>query len=145
MLFRHGCFANYDAGEEERFVGQVVDVVGFVDPGVGDETVGVGADGGFDVVFGGDKEAGQGEGRGDVLGPDEQGVVVCVGIFGYGVEGEVEAGFVAHGGGFKRVEGGGGGVGNDGSGAAVGGFGDEGVRVVWVWVAGTWDVYARLI
>ena len=88
-------------------------MVGFVDVRVGDEAVGVGADGGFDVVFGGAEDAGEGEGGGDVLWSGEEGVVVGVGVFGDGVEGEVETGLVAHvGGGFdEMVQGGGGGGG----------------------------------
>ena len=48
---RHGYFANDDAREKERFVGEVVDVVAFVDAGMGDDAVGVGTDGGFDVIL----------------------------------------------------------------------------------------------
>ena len=48
---RNGYFANDNAREKERFVAEVVDVVGFVDTGMGDNAVGVGADGGFDVIF----------------------------------------------------------------------------------------------
>lgn len=72
-------------------------MVGLVDVGVGEGAVGGRADGGYDVVFGGCEEAGEGEGGGDVFGADEESVVVCVWGFGEGVEGEVEAGFVAHG------------------------------------------------
>lgn len=78
-------------------MGEVVDVVGFVDVGVRDGTVGVCADGGLDVVFCRREDAREGEGGGDVFGSGEQGVVVCFWISGKSVESEVEAGFVAHG------------------------------------------------
>ncbi len=98
MVERDGDFGDDDAGEEEGLlVGEGMDVVGFVDVGVGDEAVGVCADGGFDVVFRGGEGAGEGEGGGDVLGADEEGVVVGFWGVGEGVEGEVEAGLVAHG------------------------------------------------
>ncbi len=52
MVERDGDFGDDDAGEEEGLlVGEGMDVVGFVDVGVGDEAVGVCADCGFDVVF----------------------------------------------------------------------------------------------
>ena len=65
------------------------------------------------MVFCGCEDAREGEGGGDVFGADEEGVMVCwfcwvvdvvvviggggVVVVGQGVEGEVEAGFVAHG------------------------------------------------
>ena len=72
-------------------------MIGFVDPGLGYDAVCVCADGGLDVVFGCCEASGEGGGGGDVLCADEEGVVVCVGVFGDGVEGEVEAGFIPHG------------------------------------------------
>lgn len=142
-----GEFADDDAGEQERLVGEVVDVVGFVDAGVGDDAVGVGADGGLDVVFGGGEDAGEGEGSGDVLWAEEEGVVVGVRVFGEGVEGEVQTGFVPHGWGSEGFEWGGGGGGRVGGKAgwcAGFGFRDEGILVC-VRVTGTWNVHARLI
>ena len=83
-------------------------MVGFVEIRVRDCAVGIGADGGFDVVFGRCEGARESEGGGDVFGSDEQCVVVCIWVFGEGVEGEVETGLVAHGWGFDEgVEGGG--------------------------------------
>ena len=145
-ILGYGNFSNDEAGEQEGFVGEVMDVVGFVDPGVGDDAVGVGADGGLDVVFVGGQDAGQGLGGGDVLGTGEEGVVVGIRVSGESVEGEMQAGFVPHAGGFERFEGGGGGGGVGerrwGVGVGVGvGMGNEGV-VVWVWVTGTWNGYA---
>lgn len=97
-VLRHGDFPNDDTGEQERLlVDQIEDVVALVDPWVGHDAMWVCADGGFDVVLGCGEDAGKGKGGGDVLGPDEEGVMVCVWGFGEGVEGEVEAGFVAHG------------------------------------------------
>ena len=141
----HGDLADDEAGEEEGLVGEVVDVVGLVDPGVGDEAVGVGADGGLDVVLCRGEDAREGQGGGDVLGAEEEGVVVGVRVLGEGVEGEVQAGFVPHGGGggfvVEGFEGGGGVVGEGGWGAGLG-VGDEGV-FVGVRVAGAWNVHAR--
>lgn len=104
MLFRHRSLANDNAGEEERLVGEIGNIVGLVDPRIGHQTVCVGSNGGLDVVFGSIKNSGESEGGGDVLWADEEGVVVCIRVFGDGVEGEVQTGFVPHGWGFEGVE-----------------------------------------
>lgn len=72
-------------------------MISFVDPRLRHDAVCVCTDGSFDMVFCRGEVSAEGGGGGDVFGAGEEGVVVCVGVFGDGVEGEVEAGFVAHG------------------------------------------------
>lgn len=68
--------------------------------------------------------------------------MIGIGVFGEGVEGQMQAGFVPHGWGFEGFEGGGG-VGKGGSYAGLG-VGNERV-FVGVGVTGAWNVHARLI
>lgn len=72
-------------------------MVGLVEIRVGDSAVSICADGGFNVVLGRCQRAGESEGGGDVFGSNEECVVVCIWLFGDGVEGEVETCLVAHG------------------------------------------------
>ena len=101
---RHGQFAHGYAREEKRLVGQIADVVGLVDERVGDHAVCVGADGGLDVVLVCCEDPREGEGGGYVFRAHEEGIVIRIGVFGEGVEGKMQAGFVPHGWGFERFE-----------------------------------------
>ena len=77
---------------------------GLVDPGLRHDPVRVCADGGLDVVLACVEDSREGEGGGDIFWADEEGVVVRVGVFGDGVQGKVQAGFVPHGWGFEWSE-----------------------------------------
>ena len=72
-------------------------MVGFVEIWMRDCAIGIGADGGFDVVFGRSQRARESESGGDVLWSDQEGVVVRIRVLVNGVEGDMKTCLVAHG------------------------------------------------